>query len=101
MLFYKQKTAYGMRISDWSSDVCSSDLLFVIDPRPFNIALASAKAELARATARLELAKVQLARAEKLRANDFVAASTYDERSQERQASSDECSVGQERVSTC
>src|SRR3546814_3407627 len=27
MLFlYKQKTAYGMRISDWSSDVCSSDL---------------------------------------------------------------------------
>src|SRR3546814_6891201 len=26
--FYKQKTAYEMRISDWSSDVCSSDLLF-------------------------------------------------------------------------
>src|SRR3546814_7443381 len=25
--FFKQKTAYGMRISDWSSDVCSSDLL--------------------------------------------------------------------------
>src|SRR3546814_13618603 len=24
--FFKQKTAYGMRISDWSSDVCSSDL---------------------------------------------------------------------------
>src|SRR3546814_2312170 len=24
--FVKQKTAYGMRISDWSSDVCSSDL---------------------------------------------------------------------------
>src|SRR3546814_5958259 len=23
---FKQKTAYGMRISDWSSDVCSSDL---------------------------------------------------------------------------
>src|SRR3546814_4259761 len=27
--FFKQKTAYEMRISDWSSDVCSSDL------RPF------------------------------------------------------------------
>src|SRR3546814_1251511 len=27
--FFKQKTAYEMRISDWSSDVCSSDL-----PRP-------------------------------------------------------------------
>src|SRR3546814_8630970 len=28
--FFKQKTAYDMRISDWSSDVCSSDL-----PYPF------------------------------------------------------------------
>src|SRR3546814_8002215 len=26
MFFVKQKTAYDMRISDWSSDVCSSDL---------------------------------------------------------------------------
>src|SRR3546814_6757448 len=26
-LYFKQKTAYEMRISDWSSDVCSSDLL--------------------------------------------------------------------------
>src|SRR3546814_4285467 len=25
--FFKQKTAYELRISDWSSDVCSSDLL--------------------------------------------------------------------------
>src|SRR3546814_18618451 len=30
--FFKQKTAYEMRISDWSSDVCSSDL-----PRIFRI----------------------------------------------------------------
>src|SRR3546814_17025602 len=28
--FFKQKTAYEMRISDWSSDVCSSDLLMII-----------------------------------------------------------------------
>src|SRR3546814_901541 len=28
--FYKQKTAYEMRISDWSSDVCSSDLSYPI-----------------------------------------------------------------------
>src|SRR3546814_8144409 len=27
MFFFKQKTAYEMRISDWSSDVCSSDLV--------------------------------------------------------------------------
>src|SRR3546814_6070329 len=26
MCFFKQKTAYEMRISDWSSDMCSSDL---------------------------------------------------------------------------
>src|SRR3546814_13781838 len=29
--FFKQKTAYEMRISDWSSDVCSSDLLVATD----------------------------------------------------------------------
>src|SRR3546814_14793975 len=30
--FFKQKTAYEMRISDWSSDVCSSDLANLIWP---------------------------------------------------------------------
>src|SRR3546814_3094863 len=29
--FFKQKTAYEMRISDWSSDVCSSDLHEVVE----------------------------------------------------------------------
>src|SRR3546814_6847664 len=29
VFFFKQKTAYDMRISDWSSDVCSSDLVEV------------------------------------------------------------------------
>src|SRR3546814_19699358 len=28
VLFFKQNTAYEMRISDWSSDVCSSDLVY-------------------------------------------------------------------------
>src|SRR3546814_5735816 len=37
--FFKQKTAYEMRISDWSSDVCSSDLalhfwLPAVEPMP-------------------------------------------------------------------
>src|SRR3546814_9118528 len=35
--FFKQKTAYEMRISDWSSDVCSSDLvrrLADLEPHP-------------------------------------------------------------------
>src|SRR3546814_10195975 len=30
--FFNQKTAYEMRISDWSSDVCSSDLYFALPP---------------------------------------------------------------------
>src|SRR3546814_4397274 len=30
VFFFKQKTAYEMRISDWSSDVCSSDLIQAI-----------------------------------------------------------------------
>src|SRR3546814_2819115 len=29
--FFKQKTAYEMRISDWSSDVCSSDLFYYFE----------------------------------------------------------------------
>src|SRR3546814_6289061 len=32
--FFKQKTAYEMRISDWSSDVCSSDLIACFE-RPY------------------------------------------------------------------
>src|SRR3546814_3669135 len=32
VFFFKQKTAYEMRISDWSSDVCSSDLLTIHRP---------------------------------------------------------------------
>src|SRR3546814_1473376 len=37
-VFFKQKTAYEMRISDWSSDGCSSDLLrrTVMDERRFD-----------------------------------------------------------------
>src|SRR3546814_4961965 len=31
VLCFKQKTAYEMRISDWSSDVCSSDLAAFLD----------------------------------------------------------------------
>src|SRR3546814_9095978 len=31
IVFFKQKTAYEMRISDWSSDVCSSDLSTKVD----------------------------------------------------------------------
>src|SRR3546814_17272718 len=38
--FFKQKTAYEMRISDWSSDVCSSDLFNWL-PRKFKLAFSA------------------------------------------------------------
>src|SRR5262245_44002007 len=63
--------------------VKQGDLLFVIDPRPFEIALDSAKAQLDQAHARLELANVQLTRIAKLRENDFSAKSTYDQQVEE------------------
>src|SRR3546814_19317034 len=31
LFFFKQKTAYEVRISDWSSDVCSSDLVLLLE----------------------------------------------------------------------
>src|SRR3546814_8350259 len=36
IFFFKQKTAYEMRMSDWSSDVCSSDLAGPICWRPIS-----------------------------------------------------------------
>src|SRR3546814_4084803 len=39
LFFFKQKTAYEMRISDWSSDVCSSDLRRGLGATDSNIAL--------------------------------------------------------------
>src|SRR3546814_14067084 len=47
--FFKQKTAYEMRISDWSSDVCSSDLASIAGPGFINLRLTDAtwRAELA------------------------------------------------------
>src|SRR3546814_2359952 len=37
VFFFKQKTAYEMRISDWSSDVCSSDLSVAAHQIAFNV----------------------------------------------------------------
>jgi len=60
--------------------VNKGDLLFVIDPRPYEIELQQAQAQLATAEASLDLANRELARAASLREKDFVAQSTYDQR---------------------
>lgn len=63
--------------------VNKGDLLFVIDPRPYEIALASARAGVEQANASLELAKRQLVRGGELRQKDYLAASDYDTRVQQ------------------
>jgi RND family efflux transporter MFP subunit len=60
--------------------VKQGDLLFVIDPRPYEATLAAARAQLAQANAQVELATRQLERTAELRKKDFEPASTYDQR---------------------
>src|SRR3546814_6575907 len=43
LFFFKQKTAYEMRISDWSSDVCSSDLIDIGSGMGFSLQVAKAR----------------------------------------------------------
>ena len=66
--------------------VRKGDLLFVIDPRPYEIRLAQANAQLQTVTARVALANSQLARAQSLRHNDFGTQETVDQRINERDA---------------
>jgi len=60
--------------------VKKGDLLFVIEPKPFELALESAKADLAQANANLDLAKAQLSRTAELRKKSYATEETYDER---------------------
>src|SRR3546814_1821857 len=84
--FFKQKTAYEMRISDWSSDVCSSDL---VQQKTLNLQQANAALELLYQSSR-SLATRQ-ANAEGL---DELISRFQQRRSEERR-------VGKECVSTC
>jgi RND family efflux transporter MFP subunit len=63
--------------------VKKGDLLFVIEPRPYEIALAQAKAQLTQTEAQLQLAELQLQRTAQLRKNDYATQETYDERAAE------------------
>ena len=66
--------------------VHKGDLLFVIDPVPYEIRLAEATAHLESATARLELANRELARAQMLKRNGVVSVENLDQRTSDQQA---------------
>ena len=66
--------------------VHKGDLLFTIDPRPYEIRLAQANAQLENATARLVLADRELARAQVLKRNDVVTAQNVDQRTADQRA---------------
>src|SRR3546814_10084953 len=82
VFFFKQKTAYEMRISDWSSDVCSSDLKD----------LQAASRELARRDDERQAAL--LSREERKKISTWRIDDLFTGRSEERR-------VGKECVSTC
>lgn len=80
--------------------VNKGDLLFVIDPRPFEAALASVRAQLGQAQARVDLANQQLRRAAQLSERDFVARSAYDERVQEQRVAASAVEIARAAVRT-
>jgi RND family efflux transporter MFP subunit len=67
--------------------VHQGDLLFVIDPRPYEIKLEQAKSAMQTATARVDLANIQLSRAQSLRRSEFATQETVDQRTSDHDTS--------------
>src|SRR3546814_5504777 len=97
IFFFKQKTAYEMRISDWSSDVCSSDLGIVGEQH------LGAKAEPLHHAGPIALDDAVGALAQIARGGDGLGVFHVerDRRPAARQRRSEERRVGKEGVSTC
>ncbi len=74
------------------------DLLFVIDPRPFEATLQAAEARLAIARARLKLAEAQLSRAQQLRRRNVSSQAQVDERVAQRDVDAAEVQVAEAAV---
>ena len=66
--------------------VHKGDLLFVIDPRPYDISLQQAAAQLQTAVAGLDLANKEIVRTTELRRNDFASGELLDQRVQQQRA---------------
>src|SRR3546814_3317605 len=87
--FFKQKTAYEMRISDWSSDVCSSDLTSLSATTPSKSKMIAAK------VIRISQSSYLIPRPFRIRRRHHeIHFSQIARRSEERR-------VGKECVSTC
>src|SRR3546814_14889146 len=83
IFFFKQKTAYEMRISDWSSDVCSSDLVVRVgdlaDPNAHVVTLAH---EIDQAVGEIERQlEVRIAREKRRRVRGDMASAERDRKS--------------------
>src|SRR3546814_2265134 len=94
--FFKQKTAYEMRISDWSSDVCSSDLL---KPPPRLVDLPAHEAEVQPERPERQPAR---SKSECNHCRHFDDLKEFrDKRTDYARIRSEERRVGKECVSTC
>src|SRR3546814_5488509 len=100
--FFKQKTAYEMRISDWSSDVCSSNLSGLGSRRPSSASTAAATSPIAAASAGDD-SVMSVGRLERLGGGLAVGADDdlLDLLFRRLQLRSEERRVGKECVSTC
>lgn len=78
--------------------VIKNDLLFVIDPRPFRIAVEQAEAELAQAQSRLELAAREVERARPLVKRKNLSEQAFDERMQARREAEASVQAGRAAV---
>src|SRR3546814_13137661 len=98
VFFVKQKTAYEVRISDWSSDVCSSDLAMkLIELDAGNVSLEYRPED--EAVVKRRLGEAGRLRVTKAATHDVISVAgmrfiAMNDRSEERR-------VGQECVSTC
>src|SRR3546814_9704206 len=99
---FKQKTSYDMRISDWSSDVCSSDLLLKAERSMVQKSGYFARSAPANpGDLRLIQSMVDLAVESALNAVSGVTGHDEDQAGRLRTIRSEQRSVGQECVSTC
>src|SRR3546814_12746714 len=103
--FFKQKTAYELRISDWSSDVCCSDLRAELDKARSDMTLAEANRERAMTLAQRGTGTLR-ARDEAVAAHQVAAAHVALAQARLEKATitaprSEQRRVGKECVSKC